>query len=235
MDKGLGTSSVDLLVSAWAEASPLIGLVLIAAGVAYLFFGKWLFRVFVAGLGIAIGLELGRFVAASQDIGAEWFPWVVAAAVGLIAWPLWQLVIFVGAGGAMALALGEMVHGIDGQERFYLAAVLFGFLAGGLLAVVVMRAIAVGLSALAGATLVMAGLLAVGYGKLPFVDGIAEPGWPRMAFFLLLVGLGVLVQLFLPAPEDMSERREEKEKGRAKADDDAEARRRYERALARGQ
>lgn len=224
---------MDLLLHAWADASPLVGLVLLAVGIAYLFFGKWLFRVMVAGLAIAVGLELGRLLDGVLDAEAPWLPLLVGAALGGLSWPLWQVVVFLGAGGALALVLGEIVHGVDTHQALYIVTAGFGFIAGGLVAIAAMRPAAVVLTALIGSMLILAGVLAVGHGTLPFVESLAESGMTRVVIVMALAGAGIGVQVLLPSAEEARERREGKAAGRAKSDDDAEARRRYERYLTR--
>jgi hypothetical protein len=228
--RGLG---LEGLLVAWQGLSPTAGLLVAGLGLVYLLFGKWLFRILVAGLGLAVGLEAGQMLAGHFEVSGPWLPFGVAIAAGIAAWPLWQVLVFVLGGAALGLGVAELVHGVMGHAQYYLFAGIGGFVVGGLLAVLVLRVAAVVLTAMVGAWLTLTGLVAFGHGTVPLVAAVGEATWAALVVLGVLMAVGLAVQTMLPSAEDARRRSVEAAADRSKGDDEAEKRRRYAQYLGR--
>jgi hypothetical protein len=145
-------------------------------------FGRRLFWLFVAACGFAVGLRLtDRFVGTRSD----WLNLIVALAVGvlgaLLALFFQHLAIGVAgffAGALIAVRLLDSL-GFQGDVLFWMALVIGGVL-GSVLMKIVFDWSLIGLSSLAGSSVI--------------VEALRLKGAPGFLLWLVLIGLGVAVQ-----------------------------------------
>lgn len=226
-------AGADALLRAFEGLSPTTGLLVAGLGLVYLAVGKWVFRVLVAGIGMAVGLEVGRILAGHFELEGPWLPLLVAAVAAAAAWPAWQGLVFLIGGAALGFGVAEAVRGVTGHGQYYLFALIGGFLGGGLLAIFLQRGAAVVLTALVGAWLTLTGLFAFGHDEVPLVAAAAESPIAGLVLLGVLAAIGVAVQMMLPSAEERRRRALDAAFETSKSDEEAERRRRYAQYLGR--
>lgn len=129
----------------------------VVVGSAYLFFGARLFRLLMVAAGALLGAELGRQLAIGLELPVPWVAVPLSVILGGVAWPLWQLALFLLGGAVTALAVGEVLAQALSERMQVLYGIAAAFLVGGALSLALVRAMTIGITAILGAGLVWAG------------------------------------------------------------------------------
>lgn len=206
-----------------------VGTVLL--GLAYLFFGRRLFRLLVVVAGALLGAQLGLLAARAFSLPALWVAIPAALVVGGLAWPLWQVILFVLGGGVGALVTGEALVGATGYQDQLIYGLVAGFVLGGVVALLLFKAMSIGLTALFGALLVYLGSVALLAGHVPVVGRLPAMPLLSAAAIGILTLVGIVAQLAQGDPEVRRRRRREEAEARTKKKEDARAKDSYDRYL----
>ncbi|MDF1563730.1 MAG: hypothetical protein P1V51_11850 [Deltaproteobacteria bacterium] len=227
MQQFLDSLSLPTLLTLGRGLPLVAGAILLGVGAAYCFFGRRIFRLLIVGVGAAAGWELGRITGVHFGITPMYIALPVSLVLAGLAWPAWQIGVFVLGGGVGAVIGAEGLSGAAGDREMVLWGAVAGFVLGGLLAVMLIKVMSVALTAVVGAFLVYTGLVAI----LPFLQGL--PGRPLVSLSLIgIVALaGMVAQLAQGDPEENRTRRAKEKEERQKARDDAEQKERWAKYL----
>jgi hypothetical protein len=176
-----------------------VGLALIALGLVFLLFGNGqLLRVIAAPLGAAVGYFFA--------------PVAAAVAVGVLGLILPSGALFVAVGVPVGLVAGQLAGPAD-----WLLGFLPGFVVGGLVAAVLSEQVGALVSSMAGAWLMVIGLLS----SLHQVRGLSQTMAAQPLVVLAAAGFfalaGAVFQLSRPAPEEAAKRKQEKQEAKRRA------------------
>lgn len=174
--------------------APAVGLLVTSVGFMFLLAGYRLYKLsFVVG-GFMVGAYFGLLAANALHLEPRWIVLCGGVLIGLLAWPLTRVVVFLFAGLVFGSALSE----IAGIALPSLADGVFlvGFVTGGILSFVATRLLAVLSTSLAGASAVFFGALSMAsWLWAPLGDLPARHALFSMVIILLLFSLGCAVQL----------------------------------------
>lgn len=227
MSSILDALSVHTLLGLGKGLPWVAGAILLGVGAAYCFFGRRIFRLLIVGVGAAAGWELGRIVGIHFEITPTWVALPVSAVLAGLAWPAWQVGVFALGGGFGAVIFAEGLASAAGDQEFVLYGAIAGFVLGGIFAVMLIRMMSVGLTAVTGAFLIYTGLIAL----LPFLKGLPDKTLISLALIGIFSLAGVVAQLAQGDPEEMRVQRDKEREARKKARDDAEAQVRWQKYL----
>jgi hypothetical protein len=131
---------------------PVIGLAAVILGLAFLFLGWRTHRLTLTISGFLLGAFIGQLVAHWAQVERAWGVFVGGTAIALLADPLSRVMVFVLAGLAMGIGLGEGVRVLV-APRGFVYGFIPGFLAGGALSLWKLRHVLILTTAFLGSAL----------------------------------------------------------------------------------
>ncbi|RLB59556.1 MAG: hypothetical protein DRI34_01455 [Deltaproteobacteria bacterium] len=162
-----------------------------AIGLAWLLLGWKLHRITLVVAGAMAGAFAGSLLAAWAGVARGWGIGAGIVVMSLLALPLWRVSVFLLAGLAGGLALGQLLH------RFLHAGIFWwgflgGFILAGLLSIRYLRALVIVATSMLGAQLLAWSVCQVlGRSLLPILrhfDSIHPLSWSIIVSLLALVG-----------------------------------------------
>jgi len=185
---------------------------------AFVLWGGRLFRVFVVLLGVGAGVVLGFFLGSVIGLGPQ--GGVIGAVIGalllgLLAWPLHKIFVFLIGGLFFGFLAASVAASFQVPQNTLNAAAIAGFVAGGVLSIVIHKPFVIALMAAAGAQSILNVMLGKSFkGMAEFEAFMREYSAfyaQRLGLFLTMVVLYVifaftLQMAFAPRPKDPPER-----------------------------
>jgi hypothetical protein len=148
---------------------PVYGLVIAVFGLAFLLFGWRLHRITIIVVGLIVGAFIGQLIARWIQVGKVWGILIGGSSLALLADPLYKVIVFILAGGALGVLLGEIIR-VSLFEGGFVYAFVFGFLVGGVLSVWRIRILVILSTSFLGAYATLWGLaVAIGLWFFPML------------------------------------------------------------------
>jgi hypothetical protein len=179
------------------QLPPLALILMIAAGIIFLLYGRSLFRWIVIINAIVLGGTLGWQVGQSTA-----YPYIVAIGLavvfGLLGWPLFKFAIAVSSGLVGATLVWQVVSLYERWAYYWPAFVVVGFLVFAILGWFLLKAMIIVVTSVQGAAMIILSLVVLAQRGGILVGSIwtqvDEPGAVHLAVLILAV-LGVLYQI----------------------------------------
>jgi hypothetical protein len=185
---------------------------------AFVLWGGKLFKIFVVLLGVGAGLVLGFFLGSILGLGPQGGgagAIIGAIVLGLLAWPLHKVFVFVIGGLFFGFVAASVASSFQAPETTLNAAAIAGFVAGGVLSILIHKTFVIVLMAAAGAQTTLNVMLGKSFAPLQTVDQLVRQYTAfyaqRLSLFLTMIVVYVAFALFLqslcaPGKKDQPER-----------------------------
>ena len=185
---------------------------------AFVLWGGRLFKIFVVLLGIGAGLLLGFSLGSIVGLGPQGGgagAIIGAIVLGLLAWPLHRVFVFVIGGLFFGFVTASIATSLQVPETTLNAAAIAGFVVGGVLSILIHKTFVIVLMAAAGAQTILNVMLGKSFAPLvtfeAFMRNYAGFYAQRLGLFLTMIGIYSAFALFLqlvcaPREKDKPER-----------------------------
>jgi hypothetical protein len=193
---------------------------------AFVLWGGKLFKIFVVLLGVGAGLLLGFFLGSIVGLGPQGGgagAVIGAIVLGLLAWPLHRVFVFVIGGLFFGLVTASIATKLQVPATTLNAAAIAGFVVGGVLSILIHRTFVIALMAAAGAQTILSIMFSKSFLPIAtfeaFVRDYSGFYAQRLGLFLTMLGVYVAFALFLQvlcAPKDKEKEKEKFERLAAK-------------------
>lgn len=170
----------------------------IAIGLVYLLYGFKIFKVLVIINAAALGAWAGWLATQHMQLPV-WTPAAAGVAAGVLAWPLMRYAVCLMGGLAGSLIGAYVARSMAMTDRNVMIAAVVGLAILGMLSFVVFRVVVIGFTALQGALLAVAGIVAIVARSMhleePFRRGLASRPLTLLTLVLAPAAVGFVYQV----------------------------------------
>lgn len=193
---------------------------------AFVLWGGKLFKIFVVLLGIGAGLLVGFFLGTIVGLGPQGGgagAVIGAIVLGLLAWPLHKVFVFLIGGLFFGFVTASIATSLAVPEMTLNAAAIAGFVAGGVLSILIHNTFVIALMAATGAQTILSVMLSKSFLPIASFEALLRnySGFyaQHIGLFLTMIGVYVAFALFLQvvcAPKERELKKERFERLAAK-------------------